>query len=303
MVLGLRERMELQGTAGIPGVIILPGRAFGLEIPFVSVPRGNDADDQALFAGIDKAAAGESTGIQGIIRGNFPLPAVWGQKTVVLPGRIGLGGVEKIRCFPDAEEAGRCWRVDQRAGAVKRRMDNPVDQVVRCAVCDASTASDVLILFGAQYHMPDPGVILPKPWILPDAILIDCRIWRNGWPCAFPGAHRRGGDGVAYFVFACIEQVKAVWVGDDGGGLSMDAQGMLREMHAVICGKKEEAVLLSFDKEIVEISGAYGIQTVLIKEGRGGGKKCAFGDIMKSHITSLQCRVGWCRIHLNMIIA
>ena len=108
---------------------------------------------------------------------------------------------------------------------------------------------------------------------------------------------------MAYFVFACIEQVKAVWVGDDGGGLSMDAQGMLREMHAVICGKKEEAVLLSFDKEIVEISGAYGIQTVLIKEGRGGGKKCAFGDIMKSHITSLQCRVGWCRIHLNMIIA
>lgn len=78
---------------------------------------------------------------------------------------------------------------------------------------------------------------------------------------------------MAYFVFACIEQVKAVWVGDDGGGLSMDAQGMLREMHAVICGKKEEAVLLSFDKEIVEISGAYGIQTVLIKEGRGGRKE------------------------------
>lgn len=106
MVLGLRERMELQGTAGIPGVIILPGKAFGLEIPFVSVPRGNDADDQALFAGIDKAAAGESTGIQGIIRGNFPLPAVWGQKTVVLPGRIGLGGVEKIRCFPMRKKQG-----------------------------------------------------------------------------------------------------------------------------------------------------------------------------------------------------
>lgn len=54
---------------------------------------------------------------------------------------------------------------------------------------------------------------------------------------------------MAYFVFACIEQVKAVWVGDDGRRIEHGAQGMLREMHAVICGKKEEAVLLSFDKK------------------------------------------------------
>ena len=107
---------------------------------------------------------------------------------------------------------------------------------------------------------------------------------------------------MTYSAFACVEQMKAILSGSDGGGLRTNAKGTFCEMQAVFCDKKEEPVLFALGKETVEALCADHIKPILIKEGRWCGKTCAFGDIMKSHTTSLQCKVKYIRIHLNSII-